>query len=119
MRRGTTPTISLTVTSYDLSQATHIWVTFEQQSSGTEITKKWERYPDPEDPNPNDGILVVGQVITCKLSQEETLEFAKGNVQVQIKIKEDDFDDETPRDTVVGTVIEKLKVEEILNEDVM
>lgn len=119
MRRGTTPVITLTVGQYDISDATHIWVTFEQDSSGTEITRKWERFPDEEEENPNDGISVDGQTVTVKLSQEETLEFAAGSVTVQVKVKIDDFDDTTTRDTVVGTEMKKLKVEEILNEDVM
>ena len=119
MRRGTTPTITITVSNYDLSLATDIWVTFEQESSGTEITRKWVRYPDEDDETANDGIIVDGQTVIVKLSQSETLEFAKGNVQVQIKIKIDDFDETTTRDTVVGTVMKKLKVEDILNEDVM
>lgn len=117
MRRGTTPTINLTVSEYDLSGVTNIWVTFEQ--SGTEITKEWARYPDPEDPDANDNISVLGQVITIKLTQEETLELAKGKVDVQAKLKTDDFNDETTNDTVVATVIKRLNVEDILNEDVM
>lgn len=120
MRRGTTPAITLLIgNSYDVSKATDIWITFEQQASGTEITKKWERYPDPSDTTANQGVTVDGQTIVVYLTQEETLEFSKGNVQVQVKLKQDDGDDETIYDEVVGTVIKKLKVEEILNEDVM
>ena len=120
MRRGTTPTISLEVTNYDLSLATHIWVTFEQSSSGTEITREWERYPDPEEERPNHGITVNGSFVIVTLSQSETLQFVKGTVEVQVKMKQDDLDeDDDDFDTVVGSEIKKIKVEEILNEEVM
>lgn len=119
MRRGTTPTITLTVTDYDISDATNVWVTFEQSTSGTEITKYWEKYPDAEDTDANDGIMVNGNVVVCKLSQAETLEFAKGKVDVQLKAKFDDFDDSTKYDNTVATVIKRLSMEDVLNEEVM
>lgn len=119
MRRGTTPTITITVSDYDLSYATDIWVTFEQTSSGTEITREWKRYPDDDDEDANDGISVTGQVITVKLGQDETLEFSKGSVKLQAKFKTDDFDDSTTRDTVVASDVVTLQVDDILNEDVM
>ena len=120
MRRGTTPTIIMEVDEqYDLSMATDVWATFGQDTSGTEITKQWSRYPDPDDPTANQGIMVNGQYVTVKLSQEETLEFVKGSVKVQVKMKQDDYDEGTIYDDVVGTVIKKIKVDEILSEDVM
>ena len=110
----------LRVNNYDLSLATHIWVTFEQSSSGTEITREWERYPDPEAEDPNHGISVSGNDITVILSQAETLEFVKGKVEVQIKAKSDDFDeDNNDFDPVLGSEIRKISVEEILNEEIM
>lgn len=115
MRQGATSTIVLLVQDYDLSLATHVWVTFDQ--AGTQIVRKWEKYPD--DPDDNDGITVAGQLVTVKLSQEETLGFDVGTVTVQAKMKEDDFDDTTPRDTVKVTVTKKIKVEEGINKDVM
>lgn len=120
MRRGTTPTIVLTIDNeYDLSHATDVWATFEQASSAVELTREWKRYPDPDDPTANQGITVDGQNVIVTLSQEETLEFVKGSVQVQVKMKQDDYDEGTIYDDVVGTVIKKIKVEEILSEDVM
>lgn len=115
MRQGSTPTITLTVSDYDLSFATHVWVTFDQ--SGTQIVKEWERYPDS--PDDNDGITINGQDIIVKLSQDETLGFNEGYVDIQAKMKQDDFDPSTTRDSVVVTTIKKLKVEEGLNKDVM
>lgn len=113
MVRGTTPTIVLTVKDAEaISQATDVWVTFEQGS--TEITRKWKR--DAED---NDGIAVTGNIVTVKLSQDDTLSLAKGSVSVQIKMLADDEDDTTKYDEVGATEIKKLRVEEILNEDVM
>lgn len=120
MRRGTTPTIVLTIDNeYDLSHATDVWATFEQTSSAVELTREWKRYPDPDDLTANQGITVDGQNVIVTLSQEETLEFVKGSVQVQVKMKQDDYDEGTIYDDVVGTVIKKIKVEEILSEDVM
>lgn len=115
MRQGSTPTIVLTVSDYDLSFATHVWVTFDQ--NGTQIVREWERYPESSDVN--DGISVSGQIITVKLSQSETLGFDVGSVEVQAKMKQDDFDDSTTRDTVSVTNIKKLKVTEGINKDVM
>ena len=118
MRRGTTPTITLEVINYTLSQATHVWVTFEQ--SGTEITKEWSLYPDESNPNLNKGIRISGQYIIVTLSQAETLEFAKGWVEVQAKMKQDDMDeDDDDYDNVVGTDIGRIEVKEILNEEIM
>lgn len=116
MVQGTTPTIVLTVKDAEaISQATDVWVTFEQGS--TEITRKWKRYPESEDDN--DGIAVDSNIVTVKLSQEDTLSFAKGSVNVQIKMLKNDEDDATKYDDVGATEIKKLRVEEILNEDVM
>lgn len=113
MVRGTTPTIVLTVKDTEaISQATDVWVTFEQGS--TEITRKWKR-----DTDDNDGIAVTGNIVTVKLSQDDTLSFAKGQVSVQIKMLENDDDDSTNYDEVGATEIKKLKVAEILNEDIM
>lgn len=120
MRRGTTPTIVLTIApTYDVLYATDIWVTFDQQASGTEITREWKRYPDEEDEDANRGIMVNGQDIVVTLSQEETLQFVKGQCQVQVKFKRDDYEEETFYDNVTGTVIKKIKVDDILNEEVM
>lgn len=116
MVRGTTPVEILTVKNTEaIEEATDVWVTFEQGS--TEITRKWKRYPESEDDN--DGIAVDSNIVTVKLSQEDTLSFAKGSVSVQIKMLKNDEDDATKYDDVGATEIKKLRVEEILNEDVM
>lgn len=116
MVRGTTPTEILIVKDIEaITQATDVWATFEQGS--TEITRKWKRYPESEDDN--DGIAVDGNIVTVKLSQEDTLSFVKGTVSVQVKMLKNDEDDSTKYDPVGATEIKKLKVEEILNEDVM
>ena len=116
MVRGTTPVEVLTVKNTEaIEEATDVWVTFEQGS--TEITRKWKRYPESEDDN--DGIAVDSNIVTVKLSQEDTLSFAKGSVSVQVKMLKNDEDDATKYDDVGATEIKKLRVEEILNEDVM
>lgn len=120
IRRGTTPSITLTVDNeYEVAYATDIWVTFEQPSTGVELTHEWKRYPDPDDPDANEGILVDNQDVIVVLTQEETLAFSKGEMQVQIKMKKDVIDGGSIREDVVGTVIKKIKVERILNENVM
>ena len=113
MVRGTTPVEILTVKNTEaIEEATDVWVTFEQGS--TEITRKWKLGASD-----NDGITIDGNVVTVKLSQEDTLSFAKGSVSVQIKMLKNDEDDATKYDDVGATEIKKLRVEEILNEDVM
>lgn len=115
MKQGATPTLTFPITNYDLSYATHVWLTLEQ--NGTQVVRKWARYP--EDPDDNYGIEISGQNIIVKLTQEETLGFEKGVVEVQAKMKQDDFDDSTLIDTVAVTEKGKLKVEEGINKDVM
>lgn len=74
MRRGTTPTITITVTGEDFAGAT-MYVTLEQ--GNYELTKT--------------GADVVvtptqtGSTVVIFLSQEETLGFIKGTAKIQIR----------------------------------
>ena len=67
--RGTTPTFSLTLTDVDLTQADSVYVTFAQ--GRTVITKT------------GDDLTVSATAIEVALSQEETLRFYSGHVQIQ------------------------------------
>lgn len=87
MRRGTTPTVVLTVTNddgtaCDLTGA-ELYVTFQEQGcNGVEITK------DGEDV----AAEVVGKAtkLTVSLTQEETLSFSENySVRVQVRAKMD------------------------------
>lgn len=74
MRRGTTPTIVIRVTGEDFEGST-LYVTLEQNT--VEITKTG-----------TDVIVTpteTGSVVNVFLSQEETLQFSKGNAKIQIR----------------------------------
>lgn len=73
MRRGTTPTITVTVDA-DLS-ALDIYLTF--QSGATTITKTG----DDLDVSVSDGVTTI----VCTLSQEETLSF--GNITADVQVR--------------------------------
>ena len=73
MRRGTTPTNTFTV-DVDLRQATAMYVTYKQ--GGTVLLEK-----TLED------ITVSEDKIEVELSQEDTLAFKNGTVQIQIRAK--------------------------------
>ena len=85
MRRGTTPTVTLTVTNEDGTPCdltgAELFVTFQEQGcAGRELTK-------------TDVDAVVdgdATVITLTLSQEDTLAFREGyKVRVQVRAKKD------------------------------
>ena len=73
MRRGTTPTNTFTV-DVDLRQATELYVTY-QQNGETIFEKTLE------------DVTVTETAIEIALTQEETLAFSKGMVQIQIRAK--------------------------------
>ena len=70
--RGTTPTITLTFSdqTLDLTTATEVYVTLEQ--NGEIITKTGE------------DLTVSAQQIELALTQKETLGFAEGNLNIQV-----------------------------------
>ena len=97
MRRGTTSVLKL-VTETDWS-GYDIWVTIEQKNY--EATFKDEKVQLSESCTD----------IYLSLTQEETLAFDKGSAKVQVKGKKDD--------NVIATEIASIKIEDILNEEVM
>lgn len=72
MIRGTTPTFQLKITddSVDLTQALNVYATFKQL--GFQIDKSGE------------DIEVYEKQVDVFLSQEETLQFGDGNLEVQL-----------------------------------
>lgn len=78
MIRGTTPTFQLTINdeSIDLTTADNVYVTFADK--GWSLTKT------------GSDLDVTAQEVDVYLSQEETLAFPKGNIDVQINWTFDD-----------------------------
>ena len=75
MYRGTTPTISFTLSSdIDLNSSEQVWVTFENHSK---ILTKSRSDLDIDAEN---------NVIRLQLAQEETLSFTPGEVKIQLRM---------------------------------
>lgn len=84
IRRGTTPTLTITAESIDLTDKT-IYITIDQ-ANGRQITKL---YPN------NDGSVWLERVgentdINVYLSQHDTMAFHPGRAEVQIRWIEED-----------------------------
>lgn len=71
MRRGTTPTITIT-TDIDLSAASNLYVTFKQ-GDRIAIEKTLE------------DVTVTAESVVCELSQDDTLALKDGLVRFQIR----------------------------------
>lgn len=100
--RGTTPSYTFTFSGLDLSSVRDVYITFEQSSSGTEITK---HAPDVDiDPAENKAGIT--------LTQQDTLKFQKGSVKVQLRAIDENG-------TAVATAIFSDKVNEVLYEGVI
>lgn len=99
MRRGTTPTLKIKVKGIDIKQFSSIYVTFRQ--GDIEITKTNEDIEiEPEN------------TLSIWLSQEDTLAFSRGHVDVQIRAV-------TENKVVVASGIKMLFMEQILKEGVI
>lgn len=75
MYRGTTPTLKIKVKGADLSIFKNIYVTIRQ--GNTEVTKESEK-----------GQLRINietNVISMPLTQEDTLKFSRGHVDIQMR----------------------------------
>lgn len=101
MRRGTTPTLTITVTGLVVTDLKTIKVTFKQ--GNIELTKS------------TDEVVVDGEnnAISVYLTQEDTLKFNSGNVSVQIRgILEDGV-------TAIASVIKSFSMDKILLDGVI
>lgn len=106
MRRGTTPTITLTVSSDDGSDidltGQEVYVTFRENGpNGASFTKR----------ETDDGVVITHEepnsIVSVTLTQAETLGFKENRtVRVQARCK--------IGNTAIGTKIESFEVEEIL-----
>ena len=106
MRRGTTPTVTLTITNEDGSACDlttqDVYVTFEELGSKLEITKESEDVDMSTSEN--------ATIIDVFLTQEETLKFHAGRkVRVQVRAKD-------AHGAAVATDIKSFNVGEILLE---
>ena len=72
MRRGTTPTITIT-TDIDLTQASNLFVTFKQGGDGIAFEKTL------------DEVTVTENAVICELEQNDTLALKDGLVMIQIR----------------------------------
>jgi len=81
MYRGTTPTISFKIkTDIDLNDVAECWVTFKAKTGPKEKTFNIsDLIIDPEN-----------KTITASLSQEETLFFNTGTIDIQIRLRTTD-----------------------------
>ena len=106
MRRGTTPTIQLTADNMSFKDCSLIIVTMKSKDKA--IVER--RFPKGigihEDEETGEEFLQF------TLTQQETLKFPVGIVQVQIKAK-------TSAGTVVATNIIEVESQRILNEEVI
>jgi hypothetical protein len=100
MGRGTNPLYTVSFTGISADDIADIYVTFEQSKSNQELTK---HFPDIE--------LTEGKFYV-RLSQQETLAFAKGSGKVQIRILDDEG-------VALKTDIWNMKVSDVLYEEVI
>ena len=106
MRRGTTPTITLTVTNDDKTPLDltndEVYVTFQETgSNGRTFTKR----------ETDEGVVITtdgdASVVAITLTQAETLQFRSGrNVRVQVRAKDSGV--------AIATDIGQFSAEEIL-----
>lgn len=99
MRRGTTPTINVSIDHVDLSLMAGIIITLSQ--NGAVVIEKT-----------GDDIAYTDGTASITLTQEETLRLERGYVDIQIKAKTSDG-------KVWATKIKQRHVDEILEESVM
>ena len=106
MRRGTTPTIQLTADNMSFKDCSLIIVTMKSKDK-TIVERRF-----PGDIGIYEDEETGEEFLQFTLTQQETLKFPVGIVQVQIKAK-------TSAGTVVATNIIEVESQRILNEEVI
>lgn len=99
MRRGTTPTLKIKVNGIDIGQFANMYVTFSQ--GDIEVTKTNE-----------DIDIEPDNILSIWLSQEDTLAFSRGHVDLQLRAT-------TNSGVAVASGIKMLFMEPILKEGVI
>lgn len=99
MRRGTTPTLQITVTGLSKIEIQNLYLTLEQQGVVIEKTEA--------------DVSIEGEVISATLTQEETLSLtAKMDVAMQLRVL-------STNNTAYASNIVTVPVEAILKEGVI
>lgn len=98
MRRGTTPTVKINVDGISVTELDEIYLTFEQR--GLEITKR--------ETDITKDTIGGKNMLKVNLTQEETLSFKDGNIQIQFRAK-----------TLMGTVVASTIVTDTLEHILM
>lgn len=106
MRRGTTPTIQLTADNMSFKDCSLIIVTMKSKDK-TIVERRFSG-----DIGIHEDEETGEEFLQFTLTQQETLKFPVGIVQVQIKAK-------TSAGTVVATNIIEVESQRILNEEVI
>lgn len=100
MTRGTTPTIVLKLkTELQMKEMKQIWVTLQNLVHEKTFTKEMLQ-------------ILEDNSIAIQLSQEDTLKFVEGTIEVQVRIL-------TMSDKAYATNIKTLSIKKILKEGVI
>ena len=100
MTRGTTPTIVLKLkTELQMKEMKQIWVTLQNLVHEKTFTKEMLQ-------------ILTDNSIAIQLSQEDTLKFVEGTIEVQVRIL-------TMSDKAYATNIKTLSIKKILKEGVI
>ena len=102
MIRGTTPTFTFVIRDVLKEIISEIEVTFFQQSSEKTIKKLYSKEEIAFVPNKDNEV-------ECRLSQEDTLDFNTGLVQIQMRVL-------TSNGDVCASDIARVRVEKTLSE---
>lgn len=98
MRRGTTPTIVLSIKGIEMSDIATWYVTVAQDN--VQITKS------------NAELEIEDNIIKMPLTQLETMQFKSGEVSVQIRAK-------TTEDLLIASGIQTIDIDRILYNEVI
>lgn len=98
MRRGTTPTIVISIKGIEMSDIAEWYVTVAQDN--VQITKS------------NEDIEIEDNIIKMPLTQLETMQFKSGEVSVQIRAK-------TTEDLLIASGIKTIDIDRILYNEVI
>ena len=110
MRRGSTPIVTITVPNQDFDDC-NVYVTIDQD--GNQVTKASRTSEDIEiTKNYDDEGELLSSDIAVYLTQEETMQFAVGNAEVQIRWID-------TNGNAYVTDIDKIKLERTLLEGVI
>lgn len=106
MTRGTTPTLTLSIDNADLSTLKNMYITFSQE------TKKLIKVYQAGSENNQIEIDVENSEVAVSLTQDETLKFKPGPVDIQVRYTNN-------ADSAYATNIVRIDMGRILQEGVI